>query len=126
MKIKGLHAVVVKRPTRRSSGGRRISIPNRRELEREILDLGGTVRGLRRTGENMYEHPLMRGIKVGARRKTASEAAAAWVRRLKRKLEKETPAGLIFGGPDMIHADGTVEYKTVSWSLPQTLFVKQA
>ena len=55
---------------------------NRRELDRILNHLGGTVRHLRRTGEIAYSHPLIaHRPKADGRRKDAPAHLVKFVRR---------------------------------------------
>lgn len=60
---------------------------NRREVEREIVELGGTVENLPGTGARMYRHPLMGPtVRVNGRRKDSTRRTNCWLRRLKQRL----------------------------------------
>lgn len=63
---------------------------NRIEVEREIVSLGGTVVKAPGTGEHVYAHPAMTTrLRVNMRRKSATKASTAWLRKLKRLLDIE-------------------------------------
>lgn len=64
----------------RCSGG-----VNRRDLDRRLVNLGGTVRALARTGEVQYSHPtLPERPRADGRRKDAPRHLVAFVHRVER------------------------------------------
>lgn len=64
----------------RCSGG-----VNRRDLDRRLFNLGGTVRALARTGEIQYSHPMLRERpRADGRRKDAPRHLVAFVHRIER------------------------------------------
>ena len=64
----------------RCSGG-----VNRRDLDRRLINLGGTVRALARTGEIQYSHPmLLERPRADGRRKDAPRHLVTFVHRVER------------------------------------------
>ena len=60
---------------------------NRRDLDRRLLNLGGTVRALTRTGEVQYSHPLLpERPRADGRRKDAPRHLVAFVHRVERAV----------------------------------------
>lgn len=60
---------------------------NRVELDKRLLELGGTVKILRRSGDVQYSHPTQsRTHKGNCRRKDAPLALVAFVKRVERAL----------------------------------------
>ena len=54
---------------------------NRRELDKILVELGGTIEYPRRTGEAIYRHPcLPRPVRVNNRRKDSTRELVAFVR----------------------------------------------
>lgn len=63
---------------------------NRRDLERRIVRLGGSVEPVRRHGENRYSHPAVpEKVKHNARRKSASRHAEVWLRRIESIMQRD-------------------------------------
>lgn len=61
---------------------------NRRDLDRILVSLGGTVRHLPRTGEIQYSHPLMHTRpRANGRRKDAGRHLTSFVMALQRVQE---------------------------------------
>jgi hypothetical protein len=61
---------------------------NRRHLDRLLLDLGGSVIPLNRTGEVQYSHPALdERPRADGRRKDAPRHLVAFVRKLQRAQE---------------------------------------
>jgi hypothetical protein len=58
---------------------------NRRDLDRLLVNLGGTVRALARTGEIQYSHPMLpERPRADGRRKDAPRHLVAFVHRIER------------------------------------------
>lgn len=58
---------------------------NRRDVDELFLDLGGEITHLRRTGEDLYRHPLLpKPVRVNRRRKDAPRSLSQAVHRLLR------------------------------------------
>lgn len=64
---------------------------NRREVERRVLELGGTVEPVNRTGEHRYSHPAVpRKVVHNCRRKDASRQALVWLRHVEEAVQRKT------------------------------------
>lgn len=60
---------------------------NRRDLDRRLVNLGGTVRALVRTGEIQYSHPMLpEQPRADGRRKDAPRHLVAFVHRVERAV----------------------------------------
>lgn len=58
---------------------------NRREIDELFRNLGGEITELRRTGENLYRHPLLpKPVRVNRRRKDAPRSLSQAVHQLLR------------------------------------------
>lgn len=58
---------------------------NRRDLDRRLVNLGGTVRALARTGEIQYSHPMLpERPRADGRRKDAPRHLVVFVHRVER------------------------------------------
>lgn len=59
---------------------------NRRDLDKEFIRLGGTVRPVERTGEVEYLHPSQPlRHRVNSRKKTAPLTLIGWVQKIRRE-----------------------------------------
>ncbi len=62
----------------------------RREFERFVAAVGGTVERVRRTGEVIYRHPLMeKPARANCRKKDTTRHDITWGRELQRRLDGE-------------------------------------
>lgn len=67
---------------------------NRRDLDRILLRLGGTIEFPRRTGDVLYRHPLLpHPARANARRKDASRHLVLFVGEVENRIAASTAAG---------------------------------